>query len=69
MNYIGLDLGQTSGQLCCLTSKWVLIKKRLKTKRESLGQFFGRLPVSRILLEASTISEWVARCLENSDTK
>jgi transposase len=63
MNYIGLDLGQTSSQICCLTSEGELIEKRIKTERESLAQFFGRLPQSRILLEASTISQWVARHL------
>lgn len=64
MNYIGLDLGQTSSQICCLTSEGELIEKRIKTERESLKQFFSRMPRSKILLEASTISEWVARHLE-----
>lgn len=64
MNYIGLDLGQTSSQICCLTTEGELIERRIKTERETLAQFFGEMPRSRILLEASTISEWIAHYLE-----
>jgi len=64
MNYIGLDLGQTSSQICCLTTEGELVERRIKTERESLAQFFGRIKRSRILLEASTISQWTARYLE-----
>lgn len=64
MNYIGLDLGQTSSQICCLTTEGELVERRIKTERESMAQFFGKMPGARILLEASTISEWVGRYLE-----
>jgi transposase len=64
MNYIGLDLGQTASQICCLTTDGEMIERRIKTERETLAQFFAKMPGSRILLEASTISEWVARYLE-----
>jgi hypothetical protein len=34
------------------------------TRRESFEGLFGKRPRARILVEASTESEWVARCLE-----
>jgi transposase len=37
---------------------------RLRTERQRLVEMFGRRPKARILLEASTESEWVARRLE-----
>jgi hypothetical protein len=42
-----------------------LINRRIRTERPRLAEMFGRRPQARILLEASTESEWVARCLED----
>ena len=39
-------------------------EQRIRTERESLTAFFGGRPKARILLEAATESEWVARHLE-----
>jgi transposase len=65
MQYIGLDLGKVNSQICVITEDGEIFEKRLKTERETLAQFFGqRLEKCRILLEASTESEWVARHLE-----
>jgi transposase len=64
MEYIGLDLGKTSSQICVLTETGEFFERRIKTERESFAQLFGQRPSSIILLEASTESEWVARCLE-----
>ena len=64
MQYIGLDLGKTSSQVCILTEDGELIEQRLKTERESLSKLFAARAPARILIEASTESEWVARCLE-----
>lgn len=64
MQYIGLDLGKTSSQICSLTEDGELIECRLKTEREQFAKVFGQCPPSRILLEASTESEWVASSLE-----
>jgi transposase len=36
----------------------------MRTERERLRRFFAGRPKARILMEASTISEWVARLLE-----
>src|SRR5215216_6648249 len=64
MQYIGLDLGKTSSQICILSEDGVFVERRIKTERESFAQLFGQRPESFILVEASTESEWVARCLE-----
>jgi transposase len=64
MEHIGIDVHKTSSQVCILTDDGELIERRLKTTRESFAQLLGaRLP-TRILIEASTESEWVAQCLE-----
>lgn len=64
MQYIGLDLGKTSSQICIFDDEGELIERRIKTERESFAKLFGQRSPSRILLEASGESEWVARCLE-----
>jgi transposase len=65
MEYVGFDLGKVNSQICVLTEDGELVEKRLKTERETLAQFFGRrFGQVCVLIEASTESEWVARCLE-----
>lgn len=64
MNYVGIDLHKTSSQVCILTADGELIERRIKTERASLSALFGDRPRARILIESSTESEWVARCLE-----
>jgi transposase len=41
-----------------------LIERRVRTLAERVGEVLGGRPRARIVLEASTESEWVARCLE-----
>jgi len=50
--------------MCALSEEGELIEKRLKTGRETFTQLLGGCAPSRILIEASTESEWVARTLE-----
>jgi transposase len=64
MEHIGLDLGKTSSQICILTEEGELIEKRIKTEREQFARVIGGRGSARILIEASTESEWVAECLE-----
>ncbi len=64
MDFIGFDLGKVSSQICIITADGELIERRIKTDRDSLTQLFGTRALSRILIEAGTESEWVARCLE-----
>src|SRR5215211_2487044 len=64
MDYIGIDLHKTSSQVCILTEDGELIERRIKTDRESFDKLFAERPPARILVEASTESEWCARHLE-----
>lgn len=61
MEHIGIDLGKTSSQICILAEDGELIERRIKTTRAEFGEWRAR---ARVLIEASTESEWVARCLE-----
>ena len=40
------------------------IEKRIRTDRDRFAALLGARPRAKILIEASTESEWVARCLE-----
>jgi len=42
----------------------VVLEQRLSTQPERLGELLGKRPKAQVLLESSTESEWVARCLE-----
>jgi transposase len=64
MENIGLDLHQRESQLCILTDDGEVIERRLRTTPERLTAVLGPRAPARILLEASTESEWVARHLE-----
>jgi transposase len=59
-----IDLGKFHSQIAVLTEGGELVEKRIRTERGRLEAFFGRRPRMRILIEASTESEWVARCVE-----
>ena len=64
MDTIGLDLHQRESQLCILTPEGEILERRIVTSRERFTAVLGGRPRARILLEASTESEWVARHLE-----
>jgi len=65
MDIIGLDLHKRESQLCILTEDGEIIERRIVTSRERFTAVLGPRPPARILLEASTESEWVARHLES----
>ena len=64
MDTIGLDLHKRESQLCVLTEAGEIVERRIVTSRERLTAVLGARAPARILLEASTESEWVARHLE-----
>ena len=64
MDTIGLDLHKRESQLCILTDDGEIMERRIVTSRERFTAVLGAQPPARILLEASTESEWVARHLE-----
>ena len=65
MDSIGIDLHKRESQLCILTDDGELIERRIATSRERFTAVLGARAPARILLEASTESEWVARHLES----
>jgi class 3 adenylate cyclase len=64
MEHIGIDVHKRETQICILTEGGELIERRVRTLAERFSEVLGPRPRARILLEASTESEWVARCLE-----
>ena len=64
MEHIGIDLHKNESQICRLTEDGEIIEQRIATRRDRLAAVLGMWPRARILIEASTESEWVARCLE-----
>ena len=64
MEHVGMDLGKKESQIAIITGAGELVEKRIRTERARLTQYFRDRPPARILMEASTISEWVARLIE-----
>lgn len=64
MDTIGVDLHKRESQLCILAPDGTATERRIATTRERFTAVLGTCPAARILLEASTESEWVARHLE-----
>jgi transposase len=65
MDTIGLDLHKRESQLCIGQDDGQISELRIVTSRERFTAVLGTRPRAKILLEASTESEWVARHLES----
>ncbi len=65
MEIIGLDLHKRESQLCIKTADGTIMERRIVTSRDRFTAVLGPRPRARILLEATTESEWVARHLES----
>jgi transposase len=64
MDHIGIDVHKKESQICILGEGGELIEQRVRTTPGWFADVLGDRPRARILLEASTESEWVACCLE-----
>lgn len=64
MEFIGIDVHKRESQVCILAAEGGVVEKRIRTERGRFAELLGGRPRARILIEASTESEWVARCLE-----
>jgi transposase len=64
MDHIGIDVHKVESQICILTEDGKVIEQRIRTQRERFAAVLGKRPRAKVLIEASTESEWVARCLE-----
>ena len=65
LDTIGLDLHKRETQICIITADGELVERRIATTRARFTEVLGTRPRARILVEASTESEWVARHLES----
>ena len=65
MEIIGLDLHTRERQRSIKADDGTITDRRIATSRERCTAVFGEWPPARILLEASTEREWVARHLES----
>ena len=64
MDHVGIDVHKEESEICVLTAAGEVQCQRIRTRREAfVAVFAGRARV-RIVIEASTESEWVAQCLE-----
>src|SRR5512144_2917351 len=65
VTYIGMDVHKRETQVCIEAADGTVVsEQRIRTTCERFTAVFGGQPRARILLEASTESEWVAQCLE-----
>ncbi len=64
MDHIGIDVHKKESQVCMLADGGELIECRIRTEPERFAAVLGPRERARILIEASTDSEWVARCVE-----
>ena len=64
MDYGAIDLHKRESQIRIVTEGGEVLDRRIATTRERLTAVLGGRRPIRILLEASTESEWVAQHLE-----
>jgi len=64
MEYGAIDLHKKESQIRIITETGQVIDHRILTRRERFTEVFGGRPRMRVLVEASTESEWVAQHLE-----
>ena len=64
MDHIGIDVHKKESQICILVEGGELIERRIGTEPRRFGEVLGGRAPAQVLLESSTESEWVARCLE-----
>jgi transposase len=64
MNHIGMDVGMKVSHICEVTEEGEVIERQIRTDRRLLQEVLGNRGKARILIEASTESEWIACCLE-----
>ena len=65
MEHIGIDIHKRESQICILTPEGEILEQRIPSTRERFATVFGGRPPPRVLLEATTESEWVAQTVES----
>lgn len=62
---VGMDVHKEHCQVCIETELGVVLERRYKTQAQELDRVFGASKSMKVLMEASTESEWVAQRLES----
>ena len=65
MEYVGIDVHKNQSQICLITEAGEVLHQRIHTQRECFAAVVAERQQARLLLEASTESAWVARCLKD----
>ncbi|MGC4001581.1 MAG: IS110 family transposase [Anaeromyxobacter sp.] len=65
MDHIGIDLHKKDSQLCILNAEGGVLEVRIPTRADRFAEVLANRPRAKLLLEASTESEWVARHIES----
>jgi transposase len=65
VTYGAIDLHKKESQVRIVMEAGEILDRRIGTRRDAFTQLFGARPRMRVLLEASTESEWVACHLES----
>ena len=63
-NTLASTCTRAKAKSACSTSRARSSKRRIRTQPDRFAELLGERSRARILIEASTESEWVARCLE-----
>jgi transposase len=64
VDHLGIDVHKRQSQICIVTEAGEVIERTIQTTRARVSAVLGGRPRARVLLEASTESEWVAQCVE-----
>src|SRR5499426_3737362 len=64
MDHIGIDVHKRESQIYILAEGGEVVEQRIRTEPERFAAVLATRTRARIVIEASTDSEWVARCLE-----
>jgi len=59
MDHVGIDVDKVASQICMIAEGGELIERRVRTEPSRLAEVLGDRVRARILIEASTESEWV----------
>ena len=64
MEHIGIDVHKRESQICILTPEGEMIERRIQSTRQKFTAMFKDRSPARVLLKATTESEWVAQTIE-----
>jgi len=64
MDHIGIDVRKRESQIYILAEGGEVIEQRIRTEPERFDAVMRTRTRARIVIEASTDSQWVARCPE-----